>query len=410
DETVGAIPAWEGELIPVPFEVAQEVGMLRGRAGKALKAGRREEAAARLAEDYFLRREAAGWFLDEISECLQGSEVPVKDLMMESGGGFVVLHMCFGSLVNNTIGWVLGTMLSARLGASVAVKVDPYRVAFRFPGDARPDLVEEALTNLSPGQLKAVTELTMKNSSMFRWRLVHVAKRFGAIKRGADLSSINLGRLVGTFEGTPIYRAALREVMLEKLDIARAGEVLKKIGSGEVKVLKSEGKEPTPLAWAILDELSGGELVMPKRAEREILAAVKRRLEQKWVRLHCMNCNQWTINTRVKRLPDSVECSKCGARFVTVLPFEHREALAAIRKKAAGGRLTEKERRLVEKAAQSATLILHYGKKAAIALAGRGVGPSVATRILAKRPDGDKLYREILKAEKTYARTRRFWD
>ncbi|MEW6222097.1 MAG: DEAD/DEAH box helicase [Candidatus Hadarchaeota archaeon] len=412
DEPVGAIPAWEGELIPVPFEVAREVGMLRARVEKALKAGRRRDAVSLLADDYSLSQEAAGWFLDEISDCVEGgAQVPTDDVvLMETGGEFVVVHMCFGSLVNNTIGWVLGSMLSARLGTSVAVKIDPYRVALRFPGEPRPDLVEEALRTLSPGQLRAVTELTMKNSSMFKWRLVHVAKRFGAIKRGADLSSINLRRLVGTFEGTPIYSETIREIMLEKLDLPRAEEVLKKIHLGDIKVIRAEGKELTPLAWIILDELSGGEIVTPKRAEKEILASVKLRLEQKGARLHCMNCNQWTVYTRVKRLPDPVECKKCGARLVTVLPFEYRKTLAAIKKKAAGVKLTEAERRLVEKAVQSATLLLTYGKKAVIALSGRGVGPSVATRILAKRPGGDDLYRAILKAEKTYARTRRFWD
>ncbi|MEW5995835.1 MAG: helicase-related protein, partial [Candidatus Zixiibacteriota bacterium] len=72
DEPVGAIPAWEGELIPVPFEVAREVGMLRARVEKALKAGRRRDAVSLLADDYSLSQEAAGWFLDEISDCVEG--------------------------------------------------------------------------------------------------------------------------------------------------------------------------------------------------------------------------------------------------------------------------------------------------------------------------------------------------
>jgi len=414
DDPVGAIPAWDGELIPVPSEIAREVGSVRKEVERGLKAGRKkEEIVGELAQSYPLSREAAGWFVDEIEEFAQsGAQTPTKELVLiESSGDFVVVHSCFGSLVNNTLGWTLGTVLSARLGSSVAVKVDPYRIALRFPGDARPEWVEEALKTISPAYLGSVLDLTLKNSSMFQWRLVHVAKRFGAIRRGADLNGINLRRLIRTFEGTPIYTETLRETMLEKLDVPVTVEILGQIRSGKIKILQMSCKEgPTILAWPILDELSGGELVTPKRAEREILAVVKSRLDEHGLRLHCMNCNKWTAHTKVKRLSDSVKCGNCGARLVTVLPFEHRKALAAIQKKAADKKLTDEEKKLLEQASKAADLILTYGKKAAVVLAGRGIGPRTAGRILAKRREGDDLYREILRAERTYARTRRFWE
>jgi ATP-dependent Lhr-like helicase len=413
EDPVGAIPAWEGELIPVPFDVAQEVGAVRKEVELELKKGHdKEEVVKALAQRYPSSHEAAGWFVDEIVDSVQtGAQVPSRELVIiESSGDFVVVHSCFGNLVNNTLGWTLGTVLSARLGSSVAVKVDPYRIALRFPENAKPEWVEEVLRTTSPDYLTSVLDLTLKNSSMFQWRLVHVAKRFGAIMRDADLSGISLRRLVRTFEDTPIYAETLRETTLEKLDVARTKEILDEIRSGKIKLMQMSREEgPSPLAWTILDELSSGELVTPKRAEREIMAVVRSRLEEHWVRLHCMNCNSWTAHTKVKRLSDPVKCGKCGARLVTVLPFEYKRALAAIQKKAAGKKLTGEEKKIVEQASQTANLVLTYGKSAAVVLAGRGIGPRVATRILAKRRTGDELYKEILRAEKTYARTRRFW-
>ena len=56
-----------------------------------------------------------------------------------------------------------------------------------------------------------------------------------------------------------------------------------------------------------------------------------------------------------------------------------------------------------------ASMISSSGSDAVIALSGRGVGPATAGRILSKMVTGDDLLNEILKAERHYAKTKRFW-
>jgi ATP-dependent Lhr-like helicase len=414
DDPLGAVPIWEGEMIPVPFEVAREVGAIRGKIGEGLKSGKDAEViAAELAEAFPLSAEAANWVVDEISELVR-EDIPIptdRILLVESSGEFAVLHACLGSLVNQTLAWVLGELLSARLGASVQVRSDPYRVAFRFPEGARPELLRETLSGLSPGHFQSVLELTLKRSAVFQWRLMQVAKRFGAIRKDADLHKINVRRLVGSFEGTPVFREAVRETVLEKLDVEHAVEVVNSLRSGDLLLLEVRLAEPTVLAWPILNQLSGGELVVPKRAEREILLAVKSRLERCPVRLHCLNCNEWTVSTRVGRMPERVECKRCGAGLLTLLPREPRELLSLLKKHARGERLRKEERKEVDRAYRIADLVLTHGKRAVVALSGRGIGPKVARKMVWREyPEELDFYREILRAERVYARTRRFWD
>ena len=57
----------------------------------------------------------------------------------------------------------------------------------------------------------------------------------------------------------------------------------------------------------------------------------------------------------------------------------------------------------------SASLIITYGNDAARVMAGRGVGVATAKRVLAKQVKGEDLLKEILEAERHYAKTRRFW-
>jgi ATP-dependent Lhr-like helicase len=413
DDPLGAIPIWEGEMIPVPFEVAQEVGAMRGKIEGGLKSGRGlERVTAELEEAYPISKGAASWIVDEVAELVRaGIPVPTdRAVLVESSGEFIIMHGCFGSLVNQTFAWILAELLSARIGASVQVRSDPYRVAFRFPERAKPDLFKETLEGLLPKHLGSVLELTLKHSAMFQWRLVQVAKRFGAIRRDADLHRINVKRLVKSFQGTPVFREALRETILEKLDTARAAEVLNSLRSGRVSLQLIELPEPTVLAWPILNRLVGGELVVPRRAEQEIMLAVRSRLERQVVRLHCLNCQGWTITTRVGRLPERIICKKCGAGLVTLLPREPKELLTLLRKHARGEKLGREERKRVERAYRVADLVLTHGKRAAVVLSGRGVGPRAAGRILSHgyREERD-LHREILRAERIYARTRRFW-
>ncbi|MEM2889954.1 MAG: DEAD/DEAH box helicase [Candidatus Hadarchaeum sp.] len=412
NDLLGAVPAWEGELIPVPFEVAHEVGSLRSKIAQLLKEGKGcEEITSTLIKEYPVDKQAAVWLVEHINEQITSGAVPThENILVEASGNFVVLHACFGSLVNQTMALVLAALLTARMGASVAVKVDPYRIAIKQAIKADPELIKTIITGLKPEHLLPILKITLKDSPMFRWRLIQVAKRFGAIKRDADLTQLNLRRLVGHFEGTPIYEEALKEVMVEKLDLEKTMEILRLLESGAIKISTLSGEEPTPLAWSILNEISGSELILPKKAEREIIRALVRRLDQQLVRLHCLNCNKWSTTTRVGRVEDPPVCKNCGARLITLLPRENRVVLSAIKKHAAGIKLNGEEEHLLKRAFQAANLILSYGKRAVIALSGRGIGPQTAARILSKTSSDEALYRNILQAERIYSRTRRFWD
>jgi ATP-dependent Lhr-like helicase len=72
---------------------------------------------------------------------------------------------------------------------------------------------------------------------------------------------------------------------------------------------------------------------------------------------------------------------------------------------------TEEQRKQTQRAHRAANLVQAHGRQAAVALAARGVGPQTAARVIAKlREDEEEFYRDILREERRYARTRSFWD
>jgi ATP-dependent Lhr-like helicase len=118
-----------------------------------------------------------------------------------------------------------------------------------------------------------------------------------------------------------------------------------------------------------------------------------------------MNCRKWKSHTVAGRVRDQPACPKCGARLIAVLkPYE--EPLFALASK--------KEKNSEEKAVEArlmrnANIVLSGGKKAVLALAAKGIGPENASRVLSTLTEGDAFYKEILKAERNYIRTRKFW-
>jgi len=73
--------------------------------------------------------------------------------------------------------------------------------------------------------------------------------------------------------------------------------------------------------------------------------------------------------------------------------------------------LSQEEETEVRRIFKNASLVNRHGKKALLALAGRGVGPDTAARVLSGfYEDEDDFLRDILSAEINYAKTKRFWD
>jgi ATP-dependent Lhr-like helicase len=119
-----------------------------------------------------------------------------------------------------------------------------------------------------------------------------------------------------------------------------------------------------------------------------------------------MNCRDWKSRTVVSRVPDHPQCPKCGARLIAALkPYED-ELYAAIRKP----RKTPGEHVIEQRLLKNANIVLSSGKKAVIALSARGVGVENTSRILATLTDGDAFYREIMKAERNFIQTHRYWS
>jgi ATP-dependent Lhr-like helicase len=383
----GELPSWEGEQIPVPYSVAQEVGELRRT--RAVNNYTREENSISFALCY----------LEEMDK--NRSAVPDDCcIVLENAPEGVIVNVCAGHKANEALARVLSILISARYGTTVGIEVDAYRIYLRLPADIRAADVRDQLIDLNPDHLQGILQLAMKRTALFKWKLVQIAKKFGAIDADADYERISIHRLTELFDNTVVQREAYRELFSVYMDVETAGRVVRRIREGQIRVMTG------PVSILGAEGLfSSRDQMQPPSADQAVISTLKRRLEEQNVILVCMNCRQWKSRTVVSRVPERPICPKCGARLIAVLKPWEEDLYAQANKK----KKTEEERNIEIRLIRNANIVLSSGRKAAVALAGKGVGPDNASRILATLTTGDTFYREILKAERNYIRTHRFW-
>lgn len=397
---VGNVPSWIGEDIPVPFEVALEVGRLRKLASedKPIKT-------------YPCDKKTLEKFLQHISNQKKlGFVVPDdKTITLDVDEKNIVINACFGTKVNETLGRLISAILAQSIGESVGINSDPYRINLELPGRIPVERIMDIFMKTKPETLEYLIETILKNSTYIRWQLIHVARKFGALRKDFDYKAVGMKRLFELFEQSPIFEEALDKLIWERMDIENTRAVLEKIQTGKIQI-HIQGL--SPIATTGFETIRG--LMVPQRADRSILMALKKRLEDISITLVCTNCcHSWS--TSVSRSDPQPKCVKCGAIKITVLRRYNKDMAKLLSKK----ERTKEENQEVKRLHKNASLVLSYGRYALLALMARGIGPDTAARILRRYNRRElekseeveiKFLRDILKSEITYARTRGFWD
>jgi len=409
--TLDAIPSWEGEIIPVSFETAQEVGRLRSEiASKLEDQARLEEIKNRLA----LTNAAMEKITETVRAQLKHFPLPSdKHMIVEKFENCIVIHACYGSTVNDTLAMILASVLSAKHGVSMATQTDPYRIALICPFKIEPETVALELQKFTPDDVETVLIQALQTSDLFAWRHWHVARRFGVVERRADYRSNRARMLVRAMKNTPLTEETQREVLLEKFDLPTTKEIVARIESRAIAidVARERVESCSPYATPIIDKIIPHDLLRPVVPSKSLTDIVKERLLTGTARLVCMFNGDWDALRVVGDLPEKIRCPKCRSTLIAATYEGNNSLVSLVKKKKRGAKLSQEEEHDWRQGYLSASLVQTQGKRAVIVMSGRGVGPATATRVLRKlhRTEQD-LYADILKAEREYARTRLFWD
>ncbi len=397
---LGLEPRWVGEDLPVPFEVAQEIGRLRRDGGY---------------RSYPLPPEAA----DRLTARWTGEPGPVptdRRLTVSLSGRLVVLGACFGTRTNETLAAALAGLLTARLGEKVEVAaVEPTWIVLALPVAVGGDVLRQAF-QLDPAGLEPLLERLLPASLEYRWVFLTIARKLGVLPESADPRDLRvLEPLLAAAQESPLGAETLEKTLHDRFDLPHAIEVFEGLRDGRLTV------EVAPTGgWADgpLERLSWTEL--PERPPPTLLKAVDERLRAEELVLVCLRCGfRRSVTPASYASAGGSVCRVCHGALSAVLSPRREAEITQVARYAKRKREGKRSRAssiapltpLLRQGYTSAELLAHHGVRALLALAARGVGPDTARRILARpyRSDADFLT-ELLKAERSYAKTRAFWD
>jgi len=411
NDPTGAIPSWVGEEIPVPFSVAQEVGGIRRIVEDKLKSGSSlEDVAKLLKKNYSADEETIIRAIGELKDQVEsGFPVPTdRRILVELWGDLAVIHVHLGTLGNRTLARVLGDAVAEVLGYTVMVQQDPYRIVLQTGGKLKPEDIRDLLIKLGEEEVEGRVKRAIWRFNLFKRRVIHVARRFGALAKGVDVVNISAKKLAEAFEGTVIEDESVREFLSADMEVDTLNLFLRDLKSGKLEVIAIRSSKPSPITARALERMARKtELIPPERLQRIIIESAKARLLNESRYLICTNCWDWYAPVRVKDLSDHPSCPRCSSRALAPLDVDESLILKLVKKR--GEPSTTDERRIVEWALSVAPLVDKYGKVALIVLAGRRIDADDAKQILSKTSSlNDELVSLVVEAEKKALR-RRLW-
>ena len=383
------IPHWVGEMIPVDYETAVEVGKLRNKV---------------LDESNFK-------FESDIKNTLQ--KIPIipdsKNIVIELvvSKNAVVIHSTFGTKINNTLSSLFSTFLASYVGHLVETKSDPYRILLSSSVRLSRANIEKIFYD--EYDVEAILITSLSNTYNLNWRVWTVSKKFGLLDKNAIYDK-RLARLIyDRYSKSPISKESIRELMHDKFDVKSTQEVLRRIRNKEISIHWFDLSIFSPLAQSIIEHHSKMSSY-PLSIEKGVLDLIKERLDKTKHRLICIRCGKWERLLETREVMESISCKRCGSRLITTTFSSDYELSKIILNKLSGSEINTEQNHKFERAWKTASLINNFGKKALTVLSGYGIGVETAARILRNYVDDENLYKNIYDAERQYVTTRGFWN
>lgn len=282
-EGTPTIPSWIGEMLPLSFDSACEVGEFRRRAEEMLKKGDFRIESEILSED--AKKSIEEYLKEQIRFC--GMIPHRKRIIVESyeedGIYHIIVHAIFGRRVIDALSRALAYLISRKYRTNVSVAISDNGFMLRCTKRVPP----EEFLSISSEELRDVLRRAVRNTEMFLRRFRHCANRALMVLRSYRGHQIRIGKqqrssefileMVEKIEGFPVVEETYREILEEVMDVNNAERVLDEIERGEIEVVfLKDVVYPSPFAHNLVALGMSDVVLMESR--RELLLEMHRKV------------------------------------------------------------------------------------------------------------------------------------
>ncbi len=376
-DAFGAIPSWSGEEIPVPFEIAQEVGRVRAEVERCIKNG--EDPAEKLRSGYPFDEGSMKRAIGVLVEQTNKHPMPTdRRAVAERWNEYVIIHTCLGTKQNRALSVMLGELLGG--GESIAISTDPYRIILRT--QASQESIKTAFDALDE-------ELLMKavvRTGLFRRNFINVLRKCGGLEKDADLSRAGGERIMKSFEGTVVWDEALKTTLFKDFEPMRT----------KPELVFTEGL--TPLGRIAIEDLTRElDVLKPERMEKLINEYTRARLLDEAFTFVCCDCWSYIETIKVKDF-EKKACPECGSERIGFLKESEDEVERAL--------FMRKGEEMKLEAENNYELLERYGIPLLLTMAARIKKEDALKLLVRSKSDETALIPMIIKEERRELRNR----
>lgn len=374
--TAALTPKWTGEDIPVLRDVTTRVSLNR--------------------ENMYIDEAVDENSVAALKEWLSHDLALDRRIFVESRGAEILIQILLGTKGNFALSEILGSLLTSITGESVETDYSPYHIYLRVSKRMTSEDIKKIIMSLPQQNIDILIENTVKRSRFFNGIFIYEARKFGVMKIDADMTRMRIEKIIESYKNTIMFEDSIRKLMGDYMDMEAINWFIEELDQLEFVLSNkfTDGSEQ------FLSHYS--ERIAPLKPTKAIIDSIRERLLNEEISLLCTKC-LWTHTDKVRN-QKSIKCGNCGSNMIAaVSPFSKDALIESVRK----GKVSAKEMSALNK---SIHIIRERRGTALMTLAGRGIGPEMATRILSNGYyDEDDLVREIMKQETEFAKNRRFW-
>ena len=424
------LPKWLGELIPVYRNVAREVCAFVRRFCSAVD----EAHLNKLMNEYGIDENVRNFLMkyrNTLCDTYPRDDMLVIELynIPSENKTLIAFYTCLGSKASEAFSLLLIYVVREVLGVSPPYKSHQLGTVMLINSLVTKEHIQAIIKRLhqlakSPEDIKKIIDSELKDSSLFKYRIVSVAKKLGII--GADVGASELRRIVNSLATIDLaVQETLRELYTEKIDVDDVIKYLDMLAQNKLRIKVKIRRSASPYlvelsSLSIFRSLAKRSLI-PKDIAIEL---AKRRLLDRRITLFCTSCyHQWDVilSQAVEKCSNLfscfIECPKCRSRAVTIVDEGGKEEIALLRKildkirksDAKTIKLFSHEKNVLEKHRKIIDFVMTYGIAGLIAIQGIGIGIETAKRVIARSSDLDSLISNIIEQEKVFIRTSKYW-
>jgi ATP-dependent Lhr-like helicase len=292
------IPSWFSEMLPLSFDLGEEIARIRGLIFSMLHQGKdKKSSIVRMIKDKLYTdtnaanailayMDAEYRFLKVLGVDMAKDYPSDKNLLIEyyideQGKRNLIFHTVFGRRVNDALARAYAQAAKVMLRKNIAIAVTDSAFMLMLGYD---DIdVKELLSKVNSSNIRMLLLNAIRNTEMVKTRFRHCAVRALMILRSYKGYEVTVARqqtnaeilmrLCDRLDGFPVLEEVYREVMEDLMDVNRAELVLRDIEQGKRRFIICKASDvPSPFSHMLI--VSGYSDVVLMEDRKEMLEAL----------------------------------------------------------------------------------------------------------------------------------------